>query len=78
MREDELIVLDARLIAVVDRRAFRAQLGNGHGFVAYWRGEIPAGEPALQPGDQVRVRMSPFDMSAGQIILDTNRADHEG
>ena len=78
MREDELIVLDARLTAVVDRRAFRAQLGNGHELVAYWRGEHPAGEPALQPGRQVRVRMSPFDMSVGEIILDTNRADHEG
>lgn len=78
MREDELIVLDALLTDVLNTRAFRAQLGNGHGIVAYLRGGGRGREPAWQPGDRVRVRMSPFDMSVGEIVLDTEQADHEG
>lgn len=77
MHRDELIVLDALLTDVIDNRAFRAQLRNGHRMVAYRRPGERGGEPALRPGAWVRVRMSPFDMSVGEIILRTDQA-YEG
>lgn len=62
----ELIVLDARISAVIQDRAFRAELENGHALVA-WR---PAESPVeCGVGDTVGVQMSPFDMSSGKIIL---------
>jgi len=60
-------VLDARIISVIASPAFDARLENGHEFVAVWRPEDPH-EPGPKPGDRVRVRFSPFDMSTGQIM----------
>lgn len=73
---NELIVVDAQLTDVIDNRVFRAQLPNGHGFVVFRR----PGEHAetLKTGQTVRVRMSPFDMSVGEVVADTDGLHHEG
>ena len=66
---DELIFLDARLTEMINTRAFRAELGNGHTLVAWSRSSASpeAGIP-WQVGDRVRVRLSPFDMSVGEMV----------
>jgi translation initiation factor IF-1 len=67
--EKERIVLDADVIGVIERRAFRARLGNGHVFVAFVpRERLPVSARVYRPGDRVCVRMSPFDMSQGEIV----------
>lgn len=73
---NELIVVDAMLVDVIDNRAFRAQLSNGHGLVAFRRpGEAM---PDLRPGQRVQLRMSPFDMSSGEIVAVMDGLHHEG
>ena len=73
---NELIVVDAKLVDVIDNRVFRAQLSNGHGFVAFRR---PGGHAeTMQTGQTVQVRMSPFDMSVGEVETDTDGLHHEG
>lgn len=68
MSERETILLDARLVGVIEPHAFRAVLGNGHEFTAYValrdRGKI-----LPEKGDRVGVEMSPYNMSAGRIEL---------
>ena len=61
--KDEMIVLDATVTDVINDRAFRAVLGNGHEVVGY---APDGGAAALAPGRRVRLRMSPFDMSRGE------------
>jgi len=69
MDKKETILLDARLIAVIDTHAFDAELFNGHRFTAFvGRGDV--GRPPPQAGDTVAVRMSPYDMSKGCVVLD--------
>ena len=70
--KEELIFLDARLTEVINTRAFRAELGNGHTFVAWSRlsASPEAGIP-WQVGDRVRVRLSPFDMSVGEMVRES-------
>ena len=76
MHNPELIVVDARLVDVIDNRAFRAQLSNGHGLVAFRR---PGGHEAdLHVGQSVQVQMSPYDMSVGEVVAVTDRLHHEG
>ncbi len=76
MHNRELIVVDVKLVAVIDNNAFRAQLPNGHGLVAFRRrGEQGT---ALQPGQTVQVRMSPFDMSVGEVVAEMDGLHHEG
>lgn len=66
----ENFVLDVTLTEMIDSRAFRAVLKNGHTLVAY----LPrhqGNEATVQwsVGDRVRVLMSPFDMSRGAIVV---------
>lgn len=65
----EIIVLDVRLAEMIHNRAFRAVLENGHTLVAYIP-RMPEGAMALplQSGDSARVRMSPYDMSRGELV----------
>lgn len=60
--------MDAQLEAVIDSHAFRAVLGNGHEFAAY----IAARDREKnlpKEGAWVKVEMSPYNMSAGRIII---------
>ena len=69
MRGKEIIELDAELTGVIDMRAFRARLGNGYEFTAFVpREKWPASGWVFQPGARVRVSLSPFDMSCGEIV----------
>ena len=76
MHNRELIVVDAKLVTVIDNNTFRAQLPNGHGLVAFRRRGAPG--IALQPGQTVQLRMSPFDMSVGEVVAEMDGLHHEG
>ena len=69
MEKKETILLDARLKSVIDNNAFDAELLNGHRFVAFL-GCGDRGGITPQVGAQVRVEMSPYDMSKGRLVLD--------
>ena len=69
MQKKELILLDVRLTQMINEYAFHAVLGNGHDIVAFFPGESLDSGTALRVGGTVRVRMSPYDMSRGEIIL---------
>lgn len=66
----ENFVLDAKLVEMIDNRAFRAVLKNGHTLVAYFpnHGQNTAAAN-VKVGDHARVDMSPFDMSRGAIVF---------
>ncbi len=65
----EIIVLDVRLNEMIHSRAFRAALENGHTLVAYFPRTLAVTvAPAWRVGDRARVRMSPFDMSRGELV----------
>jgi translation initiation factor IF-1 len=66
----EIILLDAKLVEVIHNGAFRAVLFNGHTLVAY----IPRESRnnlvgTLNIGDTVKVKMSPFDMNRGEVVI---------
>ncbi|VGO15785.1 Translation initiation factor IF-1 [Pontiella desulfatans] len=68
MNKKETILLDARLLGVIDKHAFDAELSNGHRFVVFL-GRKDFGCQLPQPGAQVIVEMSPFDMSKGRLVI---------
>lgn len=63
----ERFFLDATIRSVINVKAFRAVLDNGHELVAF-RGPKDRDAPPLSEGDRVRVEMSPCDMSKGRIV----------
>lgn len=65
----ERFVLDASVTDVINDRAFRAELSNGHSFVAFFAGRggsVPPG--SCGAGSRIRVEFSPCDMSKGRIV----------
>jgi len=69
VRGKEIIELDAVVVGVIEHRAFRARLGNGHEFTAFVpREKTPASGVACAPGARLRVALSPFDLSRGEIL----------
>ncbi len=69
MDKKETILLEARVMSVIDKHAFDAELSNGHRIVAFFRRD-DFKEKHPQVGAPVRVEMSPFDMSKGRIVID--------
>ncbi|HEY5653474.1 MAG TPA: hypothetical protein VIR63_03785 [Pontiella sp.] len=68
MEKKETILLDARLLSVIDKHAFDAELGNGHRFVAFLRrDDFGCKRPKIDA--QVTVEMSPYDMSKGRLVI---------
>lgn len=68
MQENEKILLDARLVSMIKSRVFRADIRNGHGFVAFCKSRCVETAGKLEEGDRVRVQFSPFDMSKAEIV----------
>ncbi len=69
MRGSEIILLDAEVTSVINTRVFRARLGNGHELTAFVpREQSPPDGRVYLPGTKVRVCLSPFDMSRGEIV----------
>ena len=67
MDKKETILLDARLMSVIDNNAFGAELRNGHRFVAFFRRGIER-RAVPEIGEEIRVEMSPYDMSKGRLV----------
>ena len=68
MEKKETILLDACLISVIDNYAFGAKLRNGHRFIAFLK-RCDADQIKPQVGEQVRIEMSPYDMSKGRLVI---------
>ena len=64
----EIILLDAHIVGVIDKRAFYAVLRNDHRFVAF-TAKGKCFETTKKVGDEIRVKFSPFDMSKGEILV---------
>jgi translation initiation factor IF-1 len=56
-------------VEVLGEGLFRAELANGHRLVAHTARRQRAQTAALGAGDKVRLELSPFDMSAGRIVI---------
>ncbi|MEN7972400.1 MAG: translation initiation factor IF-1 [Verrucomicrobiota bacterium] len=68
MDKKETILLDARLLSVLDNNAFDAELRNGHRFAAFF-GRDERGARMPEVGDHFMVEMSPYDMSKGRLVI---------
>ncbi len=64
--EKEMIDLDATVVRMISVTAFEAELANGHRLVAHGAHGAPAWNG--QPGNRIRVRMSPFNMGQGRLV----------
>jgi translation initiation factor IF-1 len=71
-REDAIEVAGA-VIEALPNKTYRVELANGHRVLAFVTGKARLNFARFAPGQIVRLEMSPYDLSAGRIIVDTNK-----
>ena len=65
---EETIVLEGKITDTLPNAMFRVELENGHNVLAYLSGKMRKYYIRVLLGDKVRVEMSPYDLTRGQII----------
>ena len=70
---EEAFCVEGRVIEALPNGTFRAELANGHRLTAFVTGRTKKDFAGLQPGDQVKLQLSPYDLSVGRIVVETNK-----
>jgi translation initiation factor IF-1 len=70
MARKDSIETEGRIVEILAAMLIRVELSNGHRLVAHVSGKRRLAFERMAVGDNVRVRISPFDLSQGAIIAD--------
>ena len=65
--KEEQIEMDGTVIDTLPNTMFRVQLDNGHVVTAHISGKMRKHYIRILTGDQVKVEMTPYDLSKGRI-----------
>ena len=71
MAREGAIEIEGVIVEALPNEMYRVELANGHQVLAYVAGKARLGIARLAAGDKVRLEMSPYDLSAGRIIVQT-------
>ena len=71
MAREGAIEIEGAIVEVLPNRMYRVELANGHRLLAYMTGKARLSFARLATGDKVRLEMSPYDLSEGRIIVET-------
>jgi len=71
MAREGAIEVEGAVIEVLPNKMYRVELANGHRLLAFVPGKARLRFACLAPGDKVRLELSPYDLSAGRIIVET-------
>jgi translation initiation factor IF-1 len=71
MAREGAIEVEGVVVEVLPNRMYRVELTNGHRLLAFLAGKARLSFARLAPGDKVRLELSPYDLSAGRIIVNT-------
>jgi len=67
MAKERAIEVEGRVVESLPNAMFRVALPNGHTVLAHVSGKIRLHFIKILPGDQVRMELSPYDLSRGRI-----------
>ena len=70
MGEDAFRV-EARVIEALPNGTFYAELSNGHRLTAFVSRRDEKIFAGLKAGDEVKLKLTPYDLSVGQIVVET-------
>lgn len=71
MPGEKAFEVEGIVIEALPNRTCRVELANGHRLLAFVAGKARRQCAGFAPGDKVKLRLSPFDLSAGRITLET-------
>ena len=71
MAREGAIEVEGVVVEFLPNQMYRVELTNGHRLLAFLTGKARLSFARLSPGDKVRLELSPYDLSAGRIIVET-------
>jgi translation initiation factor IF-1 len=66
-KSDDVIEFEGQIIDVLPGQSFKVELENGHIVVCYTSGRLRKNRIRLVLGYQVRIEMTPYDMTKGRV-----------
>ncbi len=68
MSKDDVIETEGTIVEALPNASFKVKLSNGHVITAYISGKLRMNYIKIIPGDNVKLEMSPYDLTKGRII----------
>ena len=68
MSKDDVIEAEGKIIEALPNANFKVELSNGHIILAYISGKLRMHYIKILPGDNVKIEMSPYDLTKGRIV----------
>lgn len=69
MAKEDLLTLDGQIDEILPDGRFGVMLENQHRIIAYTAGKMRKFRIRSVVGDQVRVEMTPYDLTKGRIVF---------
>ncbi|HWH72248.1 MAG TPA: translation initiation factor IF-1 [Candidatus Sulfotelmatobacter sp.] len=70
MARESAFKVEGVVVEVLPNKTYRVELANGHRLLGFRTGRARLSAP-LAPGQKVKLELSPFDLSEGRIIVET-------
>ena len=71
MPRADAIEVEGVVVEALPNKTYRVELANGHRVLAFVPGRARLRFVHYAPGHKVKLQMSPYDLSEGRIVLDT-------
>ncbi len=69
MAKEEQIEMDGTVVDTLPNTTFRVELENGHVVTAHISGKMRKNYIRILTGDQVKVELTPYDLTKGRITF---------
>jgi translation initiation factor IF-1 len=66
--KDEKVEMEGEILESFRSGMYRIGLDNGHETLAYTSGRMRRFRIRINPGDRVKVELSPYDLARGRIV----------
>jgi translation initiation factor IF-1 len=73
MAGENAFQVEGVVVEALPNRTYRAELSNGHRVLAFVAGKAKQHFAAVAPGDKIRLQLSPYDLSKGRIVVETQK-----
>ena len=72
MSKADVIEMTGTVVEKLPNAMFQVELENGHQVLAHISGKLRTNFIRILPGDQVKVALSPYDLTKGRITSEIN------
>ncbi len=73
MAGEKAFEVEGVVMAALPNQTYRVELSNGHRGLAFVTGSAKRNFAGLAPGDKVKLRLSPYALAEGRIMVETKR-----